>query len=139
MSFAVQWATMFILSSVCYAAKIDGPGSISRMNPMTHSCIILHTLRFYKVVWDHACSESWNVTNIICTVTLQWRHDERDGVPNHQRPDCIPNRLFRRRSEKTPKRRVTSLCEGNSPMTGEFPAQRASNAEMFPFDDVIMV
>ena len=23
-------------------------------------------------------------------------------------------------------------------MTGEFPAQRASNAELFPFDDVIM-
>ena len=24
-------------------------------------------------------------------------------------------------------------------MTGEFPTQRANNAEMFPFDDVIMV
>ena len=30
------------------------------------------------------------------------------------------------------------LTEGNSVVTGEFPAQRASNAEMFPFDDVIM-
>ena len=29
------------------------------------------------------------------------------------------------------------LC-GNSPGTGEFPAQRASNAENVPFDDVIM-
>ena len=28
---------------------------------------------------------------------------------------------------------------GNSLVTGEFPAQRASNAEMFPFDDVIMM
>ena len=27
---------------------------------------------------------------------------------------------------------------GNSPVTGEFSAQRASNAEMFPLDDVIM-
>ena len=27
------------------------------------------------------------------------------------------------------KLRVTSLCEGNSPVTGEFPAQRASDAE----------
>ena len=26
---------------------------------------------------------------------------------------------------------------GISPLTGEFPAQMASNAEMFPFDDVI--
>ena len=32
-----------------------------------------------------------------------------------------------RRSKKTPKFRVTGL--GNSPVTGEFPAQRASNAE----------
>ena len=33
---------------------------------------------------------------------------------------------------------VTGLCAGNSPMTGEFPAQMACNAEMFPFGDVIM-
>ena len=36
------------------------------------------------------------------------------------------------------KLRVTGLCEGNSPVPDEFPAQRASNAENFPFDDVIM-
>ena len=30
---------------------------------------------------------------------------------------------------KTPKLRVTGLYEGNTPVTGEFPAQRASNAE----------
>ena len=35
----------------------------------------------------------------------------------------------RRRSKKTSKLRVTGLCVGNSPVTGEFPAQRASNAE----------
>ena len=42
------------------------------------------------------------------------------------------NRLFSRRSKKTPKFRVTGLCAGNSPMTGEFPAQMASNAENVP-------
>ena len=47
--------------------------------------------------------------------------------------------LFRRRSKKASKLRVTGLCEGNSPETGEFPAQKASNAEMLPFDDVTMV
>ena len=39
------------------------------------------------------------------------------------------NRLFRRRSKKITKLRVTGLCEGNSPMTDAFPAQRASNAD----------
>ena len=39
------------------------------------------------------------------------------------------NRLFRRRPKKAPKLRVTGLCAANSPLTGEFPAQMASNAE----------
>ena len=60
---------------------------------------------------------------------LQWRHNERDGVSNHQPHDCLLKHLFRRRSKKTSKLRVTGLCKGNSPVTGEFPAQRASNAE----------
>ena len=34
----------------------------------------------------------------------------------------------RRRSNKTSKLRATGLCEGNSPGTGEFPAQKASGA-----------
>ena len=34
-----------------------------------------------------------------------------------------------RRSKKTSKLRVTGLCAGNSPVTGEFPTQRASSAE----------
>ena len=59
---------------------------------------------------------------------LQWRHNKRDGVSNHHPHDCLLNRLFRRRSKKTSKLRVTGLCEGNSPMTGEFTARRASNA-----------
>ena len=31
--------------------------------------------------------------------------------------------------KKTSKLRVSDLCEGNSPVTGDFTAQRASNAE----------
>ena len=60
---------------------------------------------------------------------LQWRHNGLDCVSNHQPHDCLLNRLFRRRSKKTSKLRVTGLCAGNSPGTGEFPAQMASNAE----------
>ena len=35
----------------------------------------------------------------------------------------------RRRSKETSKLHVTGLCEGNSPVTGEFPSQRASDTE----------
>ena len=41
----------------------------------------------------------------------------------------IANHLFRRRSKKISKLRVTGLCAWNSPGSGEFPAQMASNAE----------
>ena len=61
--------------------------------------------------------------------SLKWRHNERDGVSDHQPNDCLLNRLFGRRSKKTSKHRVTGLCAGNSPVTDEFPAQRATNAE----------
>ena len=70
--------------------------------------------------------------------TLQWRHNERDGDSNHQAHDCLFNHLFRRWWKKTSKLRVTGRCEGNSPVTGEFPAQGPVTRKMFPFDDVIM-
>ena len=60
---------------------------------------------------------------------LQWRNNDNDSVSNHQPHGCLLNRLFGRRSKKTSKLRVTGLCSGNSPGTGEFPAQMASNAE----------
>ena len=44
----------------------------------------------------------------------------------------------RRRSTWTSKPRVTALCGGNSSVTGEFPTQKASNAEYVSIDDVIM-
>ena len=71
--------------------------------------------------------------------TSQWRHNGRDCVSNHQPHNCLLNRLFRCRSKKTSKLRVTGRCEGNSPATGEFPAQRAVTWKVFPFNgDVIM-
>ena len=63
------------------------------------------------------------------SVTLQWRHNEHAGVSNHKPHDCLLNRLFMRRLKKTPKLRVTGLCVGNSPVTGEFRPQMASNTE----------
>ena len=63
---------------------------------------------------------------------LRWRHNGRDSVSNHQLHHCLLNRLFRHRSKKTPKLRVTGLCAGNS--SHKWPVTR----KMFPFDDVIM-
>ena len=69
---------------------------------------------------------------------LHWRHNDHDGVSNHQPHGCILNRLFRRRSKKTSKLRVTGLCVGNSPGPVNFPHKGPVARKMFPFDDVIM-
>ena len=57
--------------------------------------------------------------------TVTWSHynDVIMGAMVHQITSL--NAL----SKKTSKPRVTGLCVGNSPVTGEFPAQRVSNAE----------
>ena len=63
-------------------------------------------------------------------ISFQWRHNnELDGVSNHRRIDCLFNLMFSCRSKKTSKLRITGPCEGNPPMTGGFPSQRANNAE----------
>ena len=56
--------------------------------------------------------------------TLHWRHNERDNDSNHHPNDCLLNQLFRRRWQKIWKLGGAGLCAGNSPVTGEFPAQK---------------
>ena len=100
-------------------------------------------INIYKCVSNIYC---WTSLYIVCIITwyyirfenykcgisirpLQWCHNGRNGVSNHRRLNCLLSRLFRRRSKITSKLCITGLCEGNSPVTGEFPAQRASNME----------
>ena len=70
--------------------------------------------------------------------TLHWRHNDYDGVSNHQPRGCLLKRLFRRRSKKTSKLRVTGLCVGNSPGPVNSPHKGPVARKMLPFDDVIM-
>ena len=88
-----------------------------------HNALIICTL--YTMYWSYFTSR-----NCSSNLPLQWRHNGRVSVSNYQPHDCFLNCLFRRRSKKTSKLRVTGLCAGNSPGTGEFPAQMASNAEI---------
>ena len=92
--------------------------------------------------WNHSIFLIIGLSVHLCAwlglSALPWHHNERDGFSNRQRLDCLLNHLFRRRSKKTSKLRVTGLCEGNPPVTGGFSSQRASNMKMFPFDDVSM-
>ena len=82
-----------------------------------------------NMVQTHVHELPYNTAWLHIWLSLRWRHNDHAGVSNHQPHGCLLNRLFRRKSKKTSKLRVTGLCGGNSPGTGEFPAQMASYAE----------
>ena len=79
----------------------------------------------------------WVLSAELC-MTLQWRHNDHDGVSNHQPHGCLLKRLFRRRSKKTSKLCVTGLCVGNSPGPVNSPHKRPVTRKVVQFDDVIM-
>ena len=87
-------------------------------------------------IMDRALKVWWRP---VLSSSLQWRHNELDSVSNHQPHGCLLNRLFRRRSKKTSKPRVTGLCVGNSPRPVNSPHKGPVTRKMFPFDDVIMI
>ena len=88
-------------------------------------------IKTWILCYIQQCCWFYGTGNILkwTRMPLQWRHNGHDGVSNNQLRDCLLNRLFRRKSKKTSKLRVTGLCAGNSPGTGEFPAQMAKDAE----------
>ena len=73
------------------------------------------------------CHQSTSKLKLRRMTSLHWCHNERDGVPNHRRLDCLINRLFRRRSNEISKLCVAGLCEGNPPVISGFSSQMDSN------------
>ena len=95
------------------------------------------SLHFNEWKWCCHMNYDLNIT-VRMEFTLHWRHNDYDDVSNHQPHGCLLNRLFRRRSNKTSKLRVTGLCVGNSPGPVTSPHKGPVTRKMFPFDDVIM-
>ena len=89
-----------------------------------------------STIWQGSLSVGF-CYHCVC-ISLQWRHNGRNGISNHQSHHCLLNRLFTRISKKTSKLRVTGLCAGNSPGTVNSPHKWPVTWKMFPFDDVII-
>ena len=70
---------------------------------------------------------------------LQWRHNERYGVSNHQSLECLFNRLFRRRSKKHQSSASLAFVRGIHRLPVNSPHKWPVTRKMFPFDDVIML
>ena len=69
---------------------------------------------------------------------LQWRHNGRDGVSNHQPHHCLLSYLFRRRSKKTSKLRVMAFLREIHQWPVNSPHKGPVTRKKFPFDDVII-
>ena len=85
-----------------------------------------------SILWPVKASHITPVAHPFISHPLQWRHNEGYGVSNHRHLDGLFHRLFKCKSKKTSKLRVTGLCDENSPH------KRPLTWKMFPFDDVIM-
>ena len=90
------------------------------------------TVTTSRATMSHICKYSLSM------LSVRWHHNGRDGVSNHQPHDCLLNRIFKRRSKKISKLRVTGLCVGNSPGADEFPHKWPVTRKMFPFHDVLI-
>ena len=92
--------------------------------------------------------ERRKITRIIGSlfgITLQWRNYERDGVSNHRRLNFVYSTVCSGADQRKHQSSALLTCEGNSPITGEFPAvtgefpaQKPVTRNIFLFDDVIM-
>ena len=112
----------FAATSIMYskvARNLDGVASTCK--------VLWRNVRFFLFCCGLGTVNS--CSGPLLTKPLRWRHNDHAGVSNHQPHGCLLNRLFRRKSKKTSKLRVTGLCARNSPGTGVFPAQMASYAE----------
>ena len=88
------------------------------------------TLRVCRILsWERKCVSESSMSAQLLSPSLGRRYNGLDGVSDHQPYHCLLIRLYRRRSKKISKLCVTGLCAGNSPVTSEFPAQMARNAE----------
>ena len=69
---------------------------------------------------------------------LQWHHNGRDSVSNHQPHHCLLSRLFRCKSKKTSKSASLAFVRGIRRWPVNFLHKCPVTQKMFPFDDVIM-
>ena len=95
-----------------------------RNDNMLHIVSIVHTNHVYFTLCERPLEFHDHPE-----VSLQWRHNERDGVSNHRRVDCLFIRLFRYRLKKASKLCINGLYERNPPVTGGFPSEGPANTK----------
>ena len=101
MSSVISYCCSFVIYKKYITNVLLSHGNINSLWIMIY---FIHAMHYKNVIMNAMTSQITSLTIVYSTV------------------------YSRRRSKKISKLRVTGICAGNSPVTGEFPAQRASNA-----------
>ena len=115
-----SWGFCFMMSS-CTQQRWN-------KDPILNSILTSHCSSSW-VSYGHLLLSTLKMTEHFMTKGIPVSHNECNGVSNHRGLNGLLKRLFRRKSKKTSMLCIIGLCKGNSPVTGEFPSQRASNIE----------
>ena len=114
------WKHWYFLSQCCAKCYMSGLFSSFTDNVSINS---LFTLNWFTPI---CVSYDWSSANeVTITVTSYWTWLCFKSPASR----LFTQALIQAQIKKRSKLSVTDLCEGNSSVTGEFPAQRASNAK----------
>ena len=127
------WDCMLDMHCPCVITQPHTLLSAMNINMAVHTRSTSFYLTFLAVT---TCLVRWGARDKF--YTLQWRHNERDGVSNHWRLDGLLNRLFRRRSNKHLSSASLAFVRGIHRSPVNPPHKGPVTRKMFPFEDVIM-
>ena len=108
----LQWSTQLIFARTPpqYVPK-QNRYTIQPKGPVIGN-VVTHSLNELLAIWRLFLDSSQSHQ------TLQWRHNERDGISNHQPRDCLFNRLFKAQIKENIK------APRHWPSWGEFTGDR---------------
>ena len=121
MTSTLYCADMEDKNKASYFKQILWP-SLRALPNCNESCIIICMASYLLCLAEVWCHTFYRFH---ITMTSQWARWRLKSPASRLFLNC----LFSRRSKNTSKLCVTGLCGGSSPVTGEFPVQRVSNAE----------
>ena len=131
------------MSDIEWTHFSDGAHMMSR-HEYTVECRYIAVRIYHDITYDVAKTAAERKPDFIFSLpgelwgvySLQWRHNERHSVSNHQPHHCLLNRWFMSWSKKTSKFCVTAFCVYRWPINS--PHKWPLTRKMFPFADVIM-
>ena len=131
------------MSDIFYFCLLE-VNSLLYLSPACHEMMLLVQQNTWcAVLWARyntvECMACYFIPRRRTPITLQWRHNEHDGISNYRRLHCLLNCLFRRRSMKKQSSASLAFVRGIHRWPVGSPHKWPVTRKMFPFDDVIIL